>query len=137
MVELLLVVVVLGILTSVAWPPVSRSVAHAKVNQAAQVVAHDLAVATSAAARQRRPLRLSMGGDHTSLVVADRQTGVAYHQRALGRDTEYGLDSISFSVTPVDLFPNGFTSSALTVTVTARGYSRRVTLSRAGWVRTP
>ena len=52
----------------------------------------------------------------------------------LGPDT-YQLDSIAFSASPVDLFPNGFTSSALTVTLWARGYSRQVTMSRAGWVR--
>ena len=52
----------------------------------------------------------------------------------LGPDA-YQLDSVALSVTPVDLFPNGFTSNALTVTLWARGYSRQVTMSRAGWVR--
>jgi len=49
----------------------------------------------------------------------------------------YRLDSVSFSVSPVDLFPSGFTSSALTVSLWAGGYSRRVTMSRAGWIRVP
>jgi prepilin-type N-terminal cleavage/methylation domain-containing protein len=133
--ELLIVVSILGFLTGIAWPSVSRTITHSRVNQAAVVVAHDLAVASSAAARQRRPVRIALGSDRQSLVVSDRATGAVLQQRAVGRGTEYGLDSLAFSVTPVDLFPSGFASSALTVTVAARGYSRQVAMSRAGWVR--
>jgi prepilin-type N-terminal cleavage/methylation domain-containing protein len=135
--ELLIVIVIFGFLSSLAWPSVTRTITHSHVNQAALVVAHDLAVATSAAATQRRPVRIALGADRQSLVVSDRATGVVLQQRAVGPGTAYGLDSLAFSVTPVDLFPSGFASSALTVTVAAQGYSRQVAMSRAGWVRVP
>jgi prepilin-type N-terminal cleavage/methylation domain-containing protein len=133
--ELLIVVSILGFLSGLAWPSVSRTITHSRVNQAALVVAHELAVASSAAARQRRPVRIALSADRQSLIVSDRTTGAVLQQRAVGRGTEYGLDSLAFSVTPVDLFPSGFASSALTVTLAARGYSRQVAMSRAGWVR--
>jgi anthranilate synthase component I len=136
-VQLLIVIVIFGFLSSLAWPSVSRIITHSHVNQAALVVAHDLAVASSAAARQRRPVRIALSADRQSLVVSDRATGAVLQERAVGRGTEYGLDSLALSVTPVDLFPSGFASSALTVTVTAQGYSRQVAMSRAGWVRVP
>jgi len=135
--ELVIVILIFGTLSMASWPSVARIVTHSRVNQAARVVGHDLVVAGSAAARQRRPVRLALDAGNQSLTVSDRVTGTTLWQRSLGRDSEYGLDSVTFSATPIDLLPNGFTSSALTVTVWARDYSRRVILSRAGWVRVP
>ena len=135
--ELLIVIVIFGTLSMASWPSVARIVTHSRVNQAARVVGHDLVVAVSAAARQRRPVRLTLDAGSQSFTVSDRASGSTLWQRSLGRDSEYGLDSVSFSTTPIDLFPNGFASSALTVTVSARDYSRLVVMSRAGWVRVP
>ena len=137
LIELIIVVVIFSIVTTAALPAVSLITTHARVNQAAAVVGHDLAVAVSSAARQRKPIRIARGGDRQSMTVAERASGTVLDTRWLGSDTPYGLDSVSFSATPVDLFPSGVTSSPLTVTVWARGYSRQVTMSRAGWVRVP
>jgi len=137
LIELIIVVLIFSIVTTAALPAVSRITTHSRVNQAAAVVGHDLAVAVSSAARQRKPIRIARGGDGQSMTVAERASGTVLDTRWLGSDTPYGLDSVSFSATPVDLFPSGVTSSPLTVTVWARGYSRQVTMSRAGWVRVP
>lgn len=134
--EMMIVIVVLAMVTTVSFPTLSRLYSHTRVNQAAVAVAHDLSLAVSDAARQRKPIRVARGADLTSITVSDRASGTVLSTRWLGPDT-YQLDSIAFSASPVDLFPNGFTSSALTVTLWARGYSRQVTMSRAGWVRTP
>lgn len=136
LIELLTVIIIFGVITVAAQPTVSRMITHSRVNQAALVVGHDLTVAVSAAARQRKPLRLALGADRQSFTVSDRASGTVLQTRSLGPGTEY-MDSVSFSVTPVDLFPSGFTSSALTVTLFHNGFSRTVTLSRAGWVRVP
>jgi hypothetical protein len=39
---------------------------------------------------------------------------------------------VTFSTTPLDIFPGGFASGALTVTVGQGGYTRRVQMTRAG-----
>ncbi len=134
MLEILIVIVVFAMLALLSFPTLSRLYTHSRVNQAAVVVAHDLSQAVSDAARERKPIRIARGADMKSITVSDRASGTLLQTVWLGPDN-YQLDSIAFSVSPVDLFPNGFTSNALTVTLWARGYSRQVTMSRAGWVR--
>jgi len=133
--ELLIVISILGVATAMAFPTLSRITTHSRVNQAAMVVAQDLSQALSAAALQRKPIRVARGADKRSITVSDRASGTLLSTRALGPGDAYQLDSVVFSVTPVDLFPSGFTSSALTATLWAGAYARRVTMSRAGWVR--
>jgi Tfp pilus assembly protein FimT len=137
MLELLIVIIIFSMLTVAAFPTISRVTAHSRVNQAASVVAQDLGQAVSDAVRNRKPVRLALGADQKSITVSDRATGKVLSTRVLGSGDAFGLDSVSLSVTPVDIFPNGFTSSALTVTLRSGGYSRQVTMSRAGWVRLP
>lgn len=134
MLEMLIVIVVLAMLALLSFPTLSRLYTHSRVNQATVVVANGLSQAVSNAERQRKPVRIARGADMKSITVSDRASGTVLSTVGLGPDT-YQLDSIAFSVSPVDLFPNGFASNALTVTLWARGYSRRVTMSRAGWVR--
>ena len=133
--EMLIVIVVFAMLATLSLPTMSRVYSHSRVNEAAVVVAHDLSQAVSDAARSRKPIRIARGADSKSIIVTDRQSGTLLQTVWLGPDT-YQLDSVVLSVSPVDLFPNGFTSNALTVTLWGRGYSRQVTMSRAGWVRT-
>jgi prepilin-type N-terminal cleavage/methylation domain-containing protein len=135
--ELLIVIMLFGLITAMTFPTVSRITTHSRVNQAATVVAQDLSLAISAAARERKPIRVARGSDRQSITVSDRASGTVLSTRSLGHDDAYQLDSVTFSTSLVDLFPNGFASSALTVTLWAAGYSRRVTMSRAGWVRVP
>jgi hypothetical protein len=42
---------------------------------------------------------------------------------------------VSGSPTTIDLFPNGTVSQSLTLTFTLDGYTRHVTMTRAGQVR--
>lgn len=135
MIELLIVIIIFSTVALAVFPKVHAFTTHSRVNQAAMVVAQDLAQALTTAARQRKPVRIARGADMVSIVVSDRASGTVLSTRSLGVNDPYVLDSVSFSVTPVDVFPNGFTSNALTVTLWVEQYSRQVTLSRAGWVR--
>jgi prepilin-type N-terminal cleavage/methylation domain-containing protein len=137
MIELLIVIIIFSMLTLATFPTISRVTSHSRANQAASVVAQDLAQAVTVAMRQRKPVRLARGSDMKSITLSDRASGTVLSKRALGTGDAYGLDSVSLSVSPVDIFPNGFTSSALTVTLWSGTYSRQVTMSRAGWVRVP
>jgi len=134
--EALLVIVIFGVAMLIAFPTISRITTHSRLNQAAVVVAHDLSLAVSAAARQRKPIRIARGADRQSITVSDRVSGTLLSTRWLGPTDAYQLDSVSLTVSPVDLFPNGSTSSPVTVILWAKGSWRQVTMSRAGWVRT-
>jgi len=135
--ELVIVLVIMGMATALTFPTISRITTHSRVNQAAMVVAQDLSLAASAAARERKPIRIARGADRASITLSERAGGKLLSTRWLGRGDAYGLDSIAFSVSPVDLFPSGMTSSALSVMLWSGTYSRQVTMSRAGWVRVP
>ncbi len=137
LIEMLIVIILFGVLATLAFPKVSSMTIRARVNQARMAVAHDLAQALTTAALQRKPLRIARGADMQSITFSDRASGTVLTTRQLGAGDGYAMDSVSFSVTPVDIFPNGFTSSALTVTMWCGGYSRQVVMSRAGWVQTP
>jgi Tfp pilus assembly protein FimT len=137
LVELLLGITVAGTMTATAIPAVSSMTAHAHANQAAVTVSHDLALAFSNAARERKPIRIAQGAGHQSITFTDRSSGTLLSTRWLGRTDVYALDSVSFSATPVDILPSGVASSPLTVTLWSQGYSRQVTVSLAGWVRVP
>src|SRR5437868_10861329 len=83
--ELVIVLVILGLGTALTFPTVSRITTHSRVNQAAMVVAQDLSLALSAAARERKPIRIARGGwgvDHPER-AGERQT--ALHALAVER----------------------------------------------------
>ncbi len=135
--ELLMVVVILGILAAMATPRFYRTINRSKVNEAAGVVAADLEQAVTLAARRRQPMQLSLDAT-ASYSIRDRATSPADTirvSRVLTRAGDQGVESITFSRSPVQIFPNGMTDGALTVTLVGAGQTRIVTLSAAGQVR--
>ena len=126
-----MVIVVVGLLSLVAQQQVSGIIQRSQVNRATAAVAADLESAFTMAARQRRPIRISCctNGSYT---FADRTGGTVRLQRAL---LDYGVTSVTFSTTPVDIFPSGVATSADTVTIGAGGSIRRIVMTSAGLVR--
>jgi type IV fimbrial biogenesis protein FimU len=133
-IELMMVITLLGIFAIIAVPRVNVVIMHQRVNEAAVLVSQDLGRAASAAATQRRPVRISLGDDQQSYVVTDAIGGDTLWLRTLAED-EFRGASVSFSESPLDIFPTGFTSAPLTVTLKSGDYSRSVSMSTAGWVR--
>ena len=135
LVETLITLGVLAILVGALSPVVSRQVSHSRVNNAVEVLAGDLEQALSLAARQRRPIRVTVDPAQRSLLIADRTNGQAIAQHAYGSATDYKLEALSSVPASIDILPHGVATSAATLTVAIGGYSRRVTLTRAGQVR--
>ena len=135
LIEMLVTVVMLGIMVGMVAPNVSKDISHSRVNGAAQVVAADLEQALSLAGRQRRPIRLVVDGAAKEIRLMDRVSGQLISRRALGDVSEYKLYSVAASPATVDLLPQGVATAPTIVTLTAAGYSRRVTMTRGGYVR--
>lgn len=133
--ELMITITLLGIFAIVALPRVNVVITHQRVNEAAVLVAQDLGRAVSAAATQRRPVSIGVGADKRSYVVTDAILGDTLWLRAFS-ERELSVATVTFSESPLDVYPTGFTSAPLTVTLEAGGYTRRVSMSTAGWVRT-
>lgn len=126
---------VLGILATIAAPSINRAIRHQRVNKAAAIIAADLQNVFAMAGRQRAPVHLASDPTAKSYTFSDRKTGTVFQTRSLGSTSEYQIGTLTFSPTTVDMFPNGISSSALTVTVGTGDYSRTITASTAGFVR--
>ena len=129
---------VIGILTAMMLPKIGRVVQASQVSRSITLVAADLERATSIAARYRRPMRLSCACGSGTYSIADRTGGTVRLSRNLRGDRDLGSMTLTFSQTPVDIFPNGvasITTPPLTVRITAGTSTRAVTLTTAGQVR--
>lgn len=133
-IELMMVITLLGIFAVIAVPRVNVVIMHQKVNEAAVLLSQDLSRAVSAAATQRRPVRISAGDDQQSYVVTDAIGGDTLWHRTLA-EHELRVARVTFSESPLDIFPTGFASAPLTVTLQSGDYARTVSMSTAGWVR--
>lgn len=133
--EMLIVIVIVVLVTAMAFPSTAKRLRHGRVNQAASIIAGDLENAVSYAARQRKPVRITFTPGATSFTVADRATGTVLRRREVGQDTEWKVRALAFSNPTVDVFPAGISSVPLTVTLGDGSYTRRVRLTRAGFVQ--
>lgn len=134
--ELLIVIVILGVLSSMVGPAMSRIVRHNRVNRSATVIAADLQNAFAVAARQREPVRIQADAATRSYQFIDRKTGAVLRIRTFYGDTsEYRLTSLVFNPSTIDVFPSGVSSAFLRVDMANGDYARQVTASTAGFIR--
>jgi len=135
MIEMLLVMIVIGLLVRIAVVKTSRVMRHERVNRAAQVLVQDLQNGFAMAGRQRAPVRLTFTAATKTYVFSDRSTGTVYLTRIMDNRTEYQLSTMTPSVATIDILPNGIGSTAFTVAVGLGDYSKTVTASSAGFIR--
>jgi len=137
MMEMLVVIVILGVLSAMVGPAMSRVVRHNRVNRSATLIAADLQNAFAVAARQREPVRIQADANTRSYQFVDRKTGAVLRIRTFYGDTsEYRLTRLTFTPTTIDVFPSGVSSAALVVDLANGDYARQVTASTAGFIRT-
>jgi type II secretory pathway pseudopilin PulG len=136
MLELALTLVVIGIMTAMMVPKIGRVVQATRLNREISIVAADMEQAFSLAARYRKPMRISCTcAANQTYTIADRTGGTVRLSRRLGADADLGTLTLTFSATPIDIFPAGVSTAALTVRITSGVSTRAVTLSTAGLVR--
>ena len=134
--ELLIIVVIIGIVATMAGPAMSRIIRHQRVNRAATIIVSDLQNAFAVAARQREPVRVQADATTRSYQFVDRKTGAVLRIRAFYGDTsEYRLTTLVFTPTTFDVFPSGVSSDAVKIDLANGDYARVITASTAGFVR--
>ena len=131
--EMLMAFTVAATGVAMAAPKISSLVSHMRVDQAAEVTAGDLSLAASLADREHKPVRVTIDAVNHTVSVTDRG-GAILSKRAYGMTSEYDLTQLSGSPASIDLFPNGTTSQALTLTLGINGFTRHVVMTRAGLV---
>lgn len=136
MIELAIVLIVMGIVLTLAIPRLRPVLEHAKVNSAASVLAVDLQYAQMLAARQRHPVVIIVDADTKQYLIRDRSVGgTVFRTRLFGQDTEYMLDELLSTTSGMQVFPTGITHASTTFTLGLGGYRRHVTFTRAGQIR--
>jgi prepilin-type N-terminal cleavage/methylation domain-containing protein len=136
LVELALTVTIIGLLTAMGMLRFNRVLQHVRIDRATATVAGDLESAFTLAGRQRRPIRIACTCGARTYTLADRTGGTLRLSRGL-TSTDYGVATLTFNPATVDVFPSGVSTQALTVTISGGGWSRTITMSTAGQVRTP
>jgi prepilin-type N-terminal cleavage/methylation domain-containing protein len=143
LVEMLIVTSLLGIIALLSTGHISNYVRERNVAAAAATVRHDLQQAFAIAARNRRPVRVSFAAADTSLRLTDRANTITYVRRGLGRGGGFMFDpsDVAFCTSTcegasVDVFPNGWASDTLSITISKGPYSRGLHMSRSGLLTT-
>jgi prepilin-type N-terminal cleavage/methylation domain-containing protein len=143
LIEMLIVMSVLGVIAIMSMGQISNYVRERNVSSAAAIVRNDLQEAFAIAARNRRPVRVSFATGDTALRLTNRESTVTYVRRGLGVGAGFllGPSDITFctstcSSATVDVFPNGWASDTLTVTISKGSYTRAIYMSRSGLVTT-
>jgi prepilin-type N-terminal cleavage/methylation domain-containing protein len=132
--EMIITVVVLALMVSVGYPRVARTIAHARVNSTAAVIAADFEHAFSLAGRQRKPVRIVVNKVAMSYRITDR-SGTVLRERFFGGTADLHVGSMDATVTTLDVFPNGLSSGPLSVTIGIDTYTRTIAVTRVGKVR--
>lgn len=132
--EVMIGLTLLAIMAAVGLPRVHSILARQQVDRTAQVAASDMRAAFTSAARGRVPVRITVPANGTGYLI----TNVATGDTIIRKDFSTGditVKGISGSLVTVDVFPNGMAAAPDTVTVSTTGYSRRLSISRVGFVR--
>jgi prepilin-type N-terminal cleavage/methylation domain-containing protein len=135
MIEVFVVLVLMSILLLGTVPRIGQSLRSSRVDRAAGLVALTLERSFTLASRQRHPVTVSCDCVNQAIEIRDAASGTLYNRWALGPDTEFQIDSLTFSEASVTVSPTGVATLPLTVTLSAGPANRQVTMSSAGLVR--
>jgi prepilin-type N-terminal cleavage/methylation domain-containing protein len=134
LIEVLIVTFIVAVALGVATPSVRRSLDQMRIERTATVVAADLRLGPSMAARQRRPVRLEVDTVARTYTLKDRNSGALLLTRRLTTG-EFHVSRMQSTNTDITFFPNGLASGPVTVTVFASSQRRVVTMTRSGQIR--
>ena len=126
--------IIVSIGLTVALPKISTMTLRQHVDRSAYVVASDMRSAFTSAARGRVPVRVVIRGDTSQYTLTNTVTGETILKRGFGFNNITIAGVTSNAVTMV-MFPNGVATGIDTLTVSAPTYSRKISVSRVGFVR--
>jgi prepilin-type N-terminal cleavage/methylation domain-containing protein len=140
LIEMLIVVTIAGLAIAIGTGRSRTFLAQQRVVRAASSIRGDVEAAWAIAGRNRRPIRLSWNSSTQVFSVTSRDGATIYRSSPLG-SRSFGLTAseITFSSSPIEVFPSGLSSDTLLITIAAtrqgQTMSRRVHVSRGGLVR--
>jgi prepilin-type N-terminal cleavage/methylation domain-containing protein len=136
LIELIVVLLLIGIGAGTVIPAVGRTLSRTRLQRAANVVATDLQLAHTTAARRRAPIRMSVDTANRVVRIVDHVTPTTvYAERRYDRTSEYAVQRLRASPTTLVFYPNGLANDTIRFTLTGSGDTRFVRMSRVGQIR--
>lgn len=134
--ELVVVVVIGAVVTGMSLGKLHNIADQQKVIRASSTIRTSVEAAFAIATRNRKPIHMAWDASSMQFQVTDR-AGTTVFRRVVLNSGAYNLPSgsVTFSASPIEVFPNGLASSAFTITVAANGVTRTISVSRAGMVQ--
>lgn len=140
LVELLIVLALVGIVSSIAIRSVGDTMRRDRVQKAVAILSTDLEQAFAIAGRQRAPVRLLFDSARKTFAVAARSdTTFKYRTRQFATG-DLALDYMSISRSTLDIMPSGLSVDTLQLRLgiysrNGSTYDRTVRMTRGGLVR--
>ena len=136
LIEMLLVMALLALVATITLPPMGRSLAAVRVQRAATLVAANIQLAHSTAARQRRPVRLSIDSAQKVMRIRDvANPGTLYAEQRFDASAENVVQRLVVSDTSLLIYPSGMVAKPLNVRLIAANKTRLIRITRAGQIR--
>jgi type II secretion system protein H len=136
LIEMLLVMALLALVATITLPPMGRTMAAVRVQRAATLVAANIQLAHSTAARQRRPVRLSIDSAQKVMRIRDvANPGTLYAEQRFDASAENVVQRLVVSDTSLLIYPSGMVAKPLNVRLIAANKTRLIRITRAGQIR--
>jgi prepilin-type N-terminal cleavage/methylation domain-containing protein len=136
MIEMLIVVTILGIMTTLAMVNFTKVIDQARVDRAATTLSYDLQMAFALVGRNRKPVRITWDSMNVRFNVTDR-TDTLFRTRPMGLSSEFKLRRTDFVVSRpvVEIYPPGLANDSLNIRIVNRDTKRTISMARGGLVR--
>ena len=137
LVELFTVLVIMLVVGGLSMSKFSAYLAHERVTKATVGLADDLRMAFAVPGRIRRPVRIWCDTARMQMLVTDRGQTTTYRKTAFG--SRYNLKASNVTYYPssawIEIYPNGFASDTMVITLSSNGYTRSLKVSKGGMVQ--
>ena len=136
-IELFTVLVIMGVVAGLSMSRFSAYLAHERVTKATLGLANDLRMAFAVPGRSRRPVQIWCDTANMQMLITDRGRNTTYRKTAFG--SRYNLTSKNVSYYPssawIEIYPNGFASDTMVITLSSNGYTRSLKVMKGGMVQ--
>jgi prepilin-type N-terminal cleavage/methylation domain-containing protein len=138
--EMLVVVILVGIVMSVAGVRVTGMMTQQRVIRAASTIQTDMEMAYAIAGRNRVPMKIMFSSSAGAILLRVTDiNGTTEYKRTDFKQLGLANGNVTASASETTVYPNGFANDTLSieVSVTHNGvtHKRRVRMSRAGMVK--
>ena len=135
LIELVVVLSITAILTSIAIVKVGPTVERARVRRSASLIAADIQYAQMIAARQRKPVVIITSEALKSYIIRDASSTTIFRERYFGDDTSFELKKFEADPDNIVIFPNGVVQAESKFKVEVNKYKWEIKVTRAGQIR--